>query len=264
MQLLSLDGRAVLAAAAGGRRAGRRVDRARRQGRHGLQRDQAGGARDGRDGAGAAVRERGRARARRHARRALPRPCLSSHDPLRRHHAASALPGSARRARSRARRILRLAEQLDSVGLQRARGLGRRLLHDARSSAASRARGSASAPCAARTRTPLAMALRGTFLVGGRPAADDLVRRFVLCAAESGIDIFRMHDPLNDIDDLAVPAAAVREAGARLYAGLVYSDGARGPRLPARARAPPVRHGRRPRSCCTTPPARSTRPAPAS
>ena len=72
------------------------------------------------------------------------------------------------------------------------------------------------------------MALRGTFLVGGRPAADDLVRRFVLCAAESGIDIFRMHDPLNDIDDLAVPAAAVREAGARLYAGLVYSDGPEG------------------------------------
>ena len=79
-----------------------------------------------------------------------------------------------------------------------------------------------------RTRTPLAMALRGTFLVGGRPAADDLVRRFVLCAAESGIDVFRMHDPLNDIDDLAVPAAAVREAGARLYAGLVYSDGPEG------------------------------------
>ena len=79
-----------------------------------------------------------------------------------------------------------------------------------------------------RTKTPLAMALRGTFLVGGRPAADDLVRRFVLCAAESGIDIFRMHDPLNDIDDLAVPAAAVREAGARLYAGLVYSDGPEG------------------------------------
>ena len=69
------------------------------------------------------------------------------------------------------------------------------------------------------------MALRGTFLVGGRPAADDLVRRFILCAAESGIDVFRLHDPLNDVDDLAVPAAAVREAGARLYAGLVYADG---------------------------------------
>ena len=108
------------------------------------------------------------------------------------------------------------------------------------------------------------MALRGTFLVGGRPAADDLVRRFVLCAAESGIDVFRMHDPLNDIDDLAVPAAAVREAGARLYAGLVYSDGARGPRLPARARAPRCPTWAPTASCCTTPPARSTRPARAS
>src|SRR3954470_2869427 len=87
-----------------------------------------------------------------------------------------------------------------------------------------------------RTRTPLAMALRGTFLVGGRPAADDLVRRFVLCAAESGIDIFRMHDPLNDFDDLAVPAAAVREAGARLYAGLVYSHGPAADDLVDRAR----------------------------
>ena len=108
------------------------------------------------------------------------------------------------------------------------------------------------------------MALRGTFLVGGRPAADDLVRRFVLCAAESGIDVFRMHDPLNDIDDLAVPAAAVREAGARLYAGLVYSDGARGARLPARARAPAVRHGRRPHPAARSRRARSIPPAPAS
>jgi oxaloacetate decarboxylase alpha subunit len=73
-------------------------------------------------------------------------------------------------------------------------------------------------------RTPLVMALRGTFLVGPRPADADLVRRFILCAAESGIDAFRLHDPLNDIDDLEGPAAAVREAGARLYAGLVLSD----------------------------------------
>jgi oxaloacetate decarboxylase alpha subunit len=74
------------------------------------------------------------------------------------------------------------------------------------------------------TRTPLVMALRGTFLVGARPAKDDLVRRFILCAAESGIDIFRLHDPLNDANDLAVPAEAIREAGGRLYAGLVYAD----------------------------------------
>jgi oxaloacetate decarboxylase alpha subunit len=73
-------------------------------------------------------------------------------------------------------------------------------------------------------RTPLAMALRGNFLVGSRPVGDDLVRRFILCAADSGIDIFRLHDPLNDADDLVVAADAVRAAGARLYAGLVYAQ----------------------------------------
>ncbi|HUZ84274.1 MAG TPA: biotin/lipoyl-containing protein, partial [Gaiellales bacterium] len=73
------------------------------------------------------------------------------------------------------------------------------------------------------TRTPLQMALRGRFLVGARPVGDDLVRRFILCAAESGVDIFRLHDPLNDVDNLTAAAAAVHEAGCRLYAGLAFS-----------------------------------------
>ena len=72
-------------------------------------------------------------------------------------------------------------------------------------------------------RTPLQMALRGRFLVGSRPVSDDLTRRFILCAAESGIDIFRLHDPLNDVENLTVAADAVREAGGRLYAGLAFS-----------------------------------------
>src|SRR3954467_14497401 len=38
-----------------------------------------------------------------------------------------------------------------------------------------------------RTKTPLAMALRGRFLVGSRPVGGDFVRRFVASAAESGI-----------------------------------------------------------------------------
>src|SRR5437667_137952 len=63
------------------------------------------------------------------------------------------------------------------------------------------------------------IALRGRFLVGSRPVSDDLVRRFILSAAESGIDIFRLHDPLNDVENLVPAAAAVREAGGRLYAG---------------------------------------------
>jgi oxaloacetate decarboxylase alpha subunit len=73
------------------------------------------------------------------------------------------------------------------------------------------------------TSTPLQMALRGRFLVGSRPLSDDLVRRFILCAAESGIEIFRLHDPLNDVENLESAAAAVREAGGRLYAGLAFS-----------------------------------------
>ena len=57
-----------------------------------------------------------------------------------------------------------------------------------------------------RTKTPLAMALRGRFLVGSRPVGGDFVRRFVASAAESGIEVFRLHDPLNDVENL-------REAG---------------------------------------------------
>jgi oxaloacetate decarboxylase (Na+ extruding) subunit alpha len=73
------------------------------------------------------------------------------------------------------------------------------------------------------TRTPLQIAVRGRFLVGSRPVSDDLVRRFILSAAESGIDVFRLHDPLNDVENLVPAAAAVREAGGRLFAGLAFS-----------------------------------------
>ena len=73
------------------------------------------------------------------------------------------------------------------------------------------------------SRTPLQIALRGRFLVGPRPVSVDLIRRFILSAAESGIDIFRLHDPMNDVENLAPAAAAVREAGGRLYAGLAFS-----------------------------------------
>jgi oxaloacetate decarboxylase alpha subunit len=73
------------------------------------------------------------------------------------------------------------------------------------------------------SKTPLQIALRGRFLVGPRPVSDDLIRRFILSAAESGIDIFRLHDPMNDVENLAAAAAAVREAGGRLYAGLAFS-----------------------------------------
>ena len=75
----------------------------------------------------------------------------------------------------------------------------------------------------ARTQTPLAMALRGRFLVGSRPVDVDLAQRFVACAAESGIEVFRLHDPLNDVSNLREAASAITSAGREFDAGLVYS-----------------------------------------
>ena len=77
-----------------------------------------------------------------------------------------------------------------------------------------------------RTRTPLGMALRGRFLVGSRPVDGEVVRRFVASAGESGIDVFRLHDPLNDVSNLREAAEAIAAAGCEFHAGLVYSPGA--------------------------------------
>jgi oxaloacetate decarboxylase alpha subunit len=76
-----------------------------------------------------------------------------------------------------------------------------------------------------RTKTPLAMALRGRFLVGSRPVGGDFVRRFVASAAESGIEVFRLHDPLNDLENLREAGEAITDAGKEFDAGLVYGSG---------------------------------------
>jgi oxaloacetate decarboxylase (Na+ extruding) subunit alpha len=80
----------------------------------------------------------------------------------------------------------------------------------------------------ARCSTPLGMALRGRLLVGSRPLSRDLVSRFVASAAESGIDIFRIHDPLNDLANLQEAAEAIRAADKELTVGLVHSPGLSG------------------------------------
>jgi pyruvate/oxaloacetate carboxyltransferase len=76
-----------------------------------------------------------------------------------------------------------------------------------------------------RTKTPLGMALRGRFLVGSRPVGGDFVRRFVASAAESGIEVFRLHDPLNDVENLREAGEAITAAGKEFDAGLVYGSG---------------------------------------
>ncbi|HEX4747850.1 MAG TPA: acetyl-CoA carboxylase biotin carboxyl carrier protein [Gaiellaceae bacterium] len=80
----------------------------------------------------------------------------------------------------------------------------------------------------ARVQTPLGIALRGRFLVGSRPVSGDIVGRFVACAADNGIDVFRLHDPLNDVSNLREAGAAITSAGGAFHAGLVYSPGRTG------------------------------------
>jgi oxaloacetate decarboxylase alpha subunit len=93
----------------------------------------------------------------------------------------------------------------------------------------------------ARTKTPLGLALRGRFLVGSRPVHVDFARRFVASAAENGIDVFRLHDPLNDVSNLREAAEAIVAADRDFEAGLVYSPGPTGDidRLIERAKALP-------------------------
>jgi oxaloacetate decarboxylase alpha subunit len=79
-----------------------------------------------------------------------------------------------------------------------------------------------------RVKTPLGLALRGRFLVGSRPVDADFARRFVASAAENGIDVFRLHDPLNDVSNLREAAEAIVAAQRDFEAGLVYSPGRTG------------------------------------
>jgi oxaloacetate decarboxylase (Na+ extruding) subunit alpha len=56
----------------------------------------------------------------------------------------------------------------------------------------------------------------------------DFARRFVASAAENGIDVFRLHDPLNDVSNLREAAEAIVAADRDFEAGLVYSPGRTG------------------------------------
>jgi oxaloacetate decarboxylase alpha subunit len=89
----------------------------------------------------------------------------------------------------------------------------------------------------AHVKTPLGLALRGRLLVGSRPVDNDFIRRFIASAAANGIDVFRLHDPLNDVSNLREAADAVARAGGEFEAGLVYSPGRTGETDPLMAQA---------------------------
>ncbi len=72
-------------------------------------------------------------------------------------------------------------------------------------------------------RTKLLMLLRGMNLVGYKHYPHDVVRKFIEYAYKDGIDIFRVFDALNDLDNLELPIKVIKDLGAELQVCLVYS-----------------------------------------
>ena len=119
--------------------------------------------------------------------------------------------------------VLELAEILDGAGFASLEVSGEAAL-TRRSGAASRARGTGSGHCGhAAPRHRCRWRYGAGSWSASKPVSDDLVRRFILSAAESGIDIFRLHDPLNDVENMAAAAAAVRDPVASCTPGLAFS-----------------------------------------
>lgn len=57
------------------------------------------------------------------------------------------------------------------------------------------------------------MLIRGSNAVGYTSYPDNVVTEFVKLAAKNGIDVFRVFDCFNDVDQMRVCIDAVREAG---------------------------------------------------
>jgi len=67
------------------------------------------------------------------------------------------------------------------------------------------------------------MLLRGANAVGYANYPDNVVRQFVARAAESGIDLFRVFDSLNWVENMKVAMAAVRDSGKLCEAAICYT-----------------------------------------
>ena len=76
---------------------------------------------------------------------------------------------------------------------------------------------------AAMPNTKLQMLLRGQNILGYKHYSDDIVRRFVKASVRNGIDIIRIFDALNDVDNLKVATEAAVEAGAMVSGAISYT-----------------------------------------
>ena len=71
--------------------------------------------------------------------------------------------------------------------------------------------------------TKLQMLLRGQNILGYKHYPDDIVRRFVKASVENGIDIIRIFDALNDVENLRVAIEAAVESGAEAQGAISYT-----------------------------------------
>jgi pyruvate/oxaloacetate carboxyltransferase/biotin carboxyl carrier protein len=71
--------------------------------------------------------------------------------------------------------------------------------------------------------TKLQMLLRGQNLVGYRHYADDVVEAFVEKTAETGLDIFRVFDALNDERNMISSFKAIKKTGKHIQGTICYS-----------------------------------------
>lgn len=71
--------------------------------------------------------------------------------------------------------------------------------------------------------TPLQMLLRGQNLLGYKHYPDDIVERFIAKAVENGIDIIRIFDALNDVENLKFPIKIAKREGAHVQGSVVYT-----------------------------------------
>ena len=71
--------------------------------------------------------------------------------------------------------------------------------------------------------TKLQMLLRGQNILGYKHYSDDVVRRFVRTAVKNGIDIIRIFDALNDLDNLKVAIEETVQSGAMASGAISYT-----------------------------------------
>src|SRR6185312_13547100 len=71
--------------------------------------------------------------------------------------------------------------------------------------------------------TPIQALIRGQNLVAKRNFADDVVELFIKHAANCGVDVFRVFDPLNDLRNMEAPIAAARKAKKKVQGALSYA-----------------------------------------